>query len=212
MDGTMKPVGILLAIAGNIMVAIAFPAVFGSFEGGDGRDLARYVPMLIVGLGFAGLAIRIGGARLAFFALFLSIGLGSLWTAFTSDDAFDRSLGFIFGGIFVGVTLLSLLIRLLAGRLRSALPFGATGGGLSPDMLTLALGQLETLHAQGQLSDAQLSAAQSSLRGVPPSGSPSPAISHPEAIGQLDALHAQGLITDDQLKTVKMWWGVTPPA
>jgi hypothetical protein len=212
MDGTMRPVGILLAIVGNVMVAIAFPVVVGGFESLDERALLRYIPMLVVGFAFASLAIRFGGARLAFYATFLSIGLGSLWSAFTSDDPFDRTFGFLFGGIFVAVTVLNLGGRLLVRSMGSVFPVAsAGGGGLTPDMLTMALGQLETLHAQGQLTDAQLTAAKASLSGAAPTGQ-SVHISHPEALGQLDALHAQGFITDDQLKTVKLWWGTQPEA
>lgn len=212
MDGTMKPVGILLAIVGNVMVAIAFPRTIGGFEGLDERALLRYIPMLVVGFAFASLAIRIGGARLAFYATFLSIGLGSLWTAFTTDDSFDRTFGFLFGGIFLLVTLLELAGRLLARGLRSALPIPTAGGPLlTPDMLTMAFGQLDTLHAQGQLTDSQLTAAKASLSGMTPTG-PAVTISHPEALAQLDTLKAQGFITDDQLKMVKMWWGAQSPA
>jgi hypothetical protein len=211
MDGTMKPVGILLAIAGNVMVAIAFPRVFGNLDGGDGRDLLRYIPMLLIGFAFASLAFRYGGAWLAFCATFLAIGLGSLWSAFTTDDSFDRTFGLLFGGIFLFVALVNIAIRLVSGGVNRIVGMAKGAFALTPDMLKMAQGQLETLHAQGQLTDSQLAAAKTSLSGVAPTA-PFAAIAHPEALGQLDALHAQGMITDDQLKMIKMWWGAQPAA
>lgn len=212
MDGTMKPVGILLAIVGNVMVAIAFPRTVGGFESLDEQALLRYIPMLIVGFAFASLAIRFGGAWLAFYATFLSIGLGSLWNASTTNDSFDRWFGILFGGIFAGVAILSAGAQLLTRRLRSVVPMFASGRPLlTPEMLKVALGQLDTLHAQGQLTDAQLTAAKASLSGTGPTG-PAVMISHPEALAQLDTLKAQGLITENQLKMVKMWWGAESPA
>lgn len=212
----MRTLGILMAIAGNVMVAIAFPATLGNLAEGDPRLLLRYVPMLLIGMGLASLAIRVAGAWIAFYAIFLSVGLGSLWSGFTANDIGDRVFNLWMGAIFVSVAVLYGAVQLAMkaftssrlGQAVSMLPTAAAWQ-LTPDMRANLLKKIESLHADGTIDDAQVAQAKAAFSGGQIPGYAPP---NAEAVAQLDALQAQGLITADQLKMIKSYWGGTTPA
>lgn len=211
----MRTLGIAMAIAGNVMVAIAFPAALGNVGEGDPRLLLRYIPMLLIGFGLASLAIRVAGAWLAFYAVFLSVGLGSLWSAFRANDISDRLFNLWMGVIFTSVALLYGAIQLAAkafsssrlGQAVSMLPMAAAWQ-LTPDMRATVLKRIDSLHADGTIDDAQLAQAKAALSGGAMPGYAPP---NAEAVAQLDALHAQGLVTTEQLNMIKSYWGGTTP-
>jgi hypothetical protein len=212
MSGNMRIAGIVLAVAGNIMVAIAFPAVFDA-DATDGSGLLRYVLMLFVGLAFAGLAFRVAGLQVGFFGLFLAIALGFLWSGLTTDDDAQRLIGLLIGGIFLVVTLLLLAVRVWTRKLTKRFggqisSFLGPDGRLTPEMQAMAQSQLEQLHGQGTINATQLAAMQASLQGHLSGATITPP---PGALDQIMTLHGQGLITDEQLETIKHYWGGATP-
>jgi hypothetical protein len=171
--------------------------------------------MLLIGFGLASLAIRIAGAWLAFYAVFLSVGLGSLWSAFTTNDIGDRLFNLWMGVIFTSVAVLYGAIQLgvkafTSSRLGQAVAMLPTAGvwQLTPEMRATVLKRIDSLHADGTIDDAQLAQAKAAFSGGPMPGYAPP---NAEAVAQLDTLHAEGLITTDQLNMIRSYWGGTTP-
>ena len=223
MNRTVTPVGIVLAVVGNAMAVIAFRGLLGN-DGGS--DISRYVLMMIVGSSFAVGAVFAGGGWLAFHAIFLAVGLGSIWSGIESNDPFDRSFGLLFGGAFAGVAIIAAAMQLAAGSFASVAQWSArrmmtrraggafslgvaSGSGvLGADTRAAALSQLEQLRAQGAITDDQLAAAQASLSGQLPTSPTPPG----EIVTQLTALHAQGLLTDQQFDAARAYFDGSAPA
>ena len=219
MNRTVKPVGLVLAVVGNAMAVIASRGLMSS----DGEsEVARYVLMMIVGSSFAIAAIFTGGGWLAFHAIFVAVGIGSIWSGIESNDPFQRVFGLLFGGTFAGVAIVAAMVQFAFGRFASvasrvmarraggAFSLGGASGSfvLGADMKAAAVSQLQQLRAQGTITDDQLAAAQASLSGQLPT-SPSPP---GEIVTQLTALHAQGLLSDQQFHAVKAHLDGSAPA
>jgi hypothetical protein len=127
--GQFKPFGVALGLLGNVMIALSIAKLIetgscgGEFAPACPDALTPYFIMLPAGIIISVVAIFMGGGVLSFMGVFLAVGIGALITGFTSDDPDAGSFGKIFGGGFVGVPLLIIVLGFFgarAGRARLA--------------------------------------------------------------------------------------------
>ena len=120
--GETKPFGIMLGLLGNVMIALSISKLIetgscgGEFAPACPSELTPYFIMLPAGIIISVAAIFFGGGALIFMGVFLAVGIGALITGFSSEDSDTSTFGKIFGGGFVGVPLLIILLMLGAGR------------------------------------------------------------------------------------------------
>jgi hypothetical protein len=111
----LKPFGVALGLLGNVMIAIAMRRLLISVScaGLDSSctdDIGSAAGILPIGIILSTVAVFLGGGAIAFLGTFFAIGIGALLAAGESDDGFIGDFGVMFGGIFVAVPALLLLL------------------------------------------------------------------------------------------------------
>jgi len=117
----LKPFGVALGLLGNVMIAIAMRRLLisASCAGLDASctdDVGSAAGLLPVGIIIATVAVFLGGGAIAFLGTFFAIGIGALLAAGATDDGFIGDFGVMFGGIFVAVPALLLVLFLAMAR------------------------------------------------------------------------------------------------
>jgi hypothetical protein len=118
----LKPFGVALGLLGNVMIAIAMRRLLISVScaGLDQSctdSIGSAAGILPIGIILSTVAVFLGGGAVAFLGTFFGIGIGALLAAGATDDGFIGDFGVMFGGIFVAVP--ALLMLLFFGMARS---------------------------------------------------------------------------------------------
>ncbi len=111
-----RPLGVVLGLAGNFLIAWALYHLLQIGSCGDvgqpacPSDAWPYFVGLPAGIMLSVLAGFLGGGIFAFAGTFLAVGLGSLAAGFFGDEDDVRSFAFVFGGIFTATAMLPLVV------------------------------------------------------------------------------------------------------
>jgi membrane protein implicated in regulation of membrane protease activity len=140
--GKTKPLGVLLGLAGNVMIAVSlFELIQTGSCGGDlppcPSESVPYFLLLPAGIVLSVVSVFLGGGAFAFGGTFLAVGLGSMAAAAFGDNDEVRGFGWAFGGGFVFFGVLPLVGTLalrpwMKGRVAKAqrlITHGAKGVG-----------------------------------------------------------------------------------
>jgi hypothetical protein len=143
--GQIKPFGVVLGLLGNIMIAFAMHKLLAAVSctanleslGGCTNDITGSTPILVIGIFISMGAIFAGGGGVTFLGIFFAIGIGALIASFGAHDSFVPGFGKLFGGIFVAVPALLLVLWLFGAswgrgqraRAQNLVATGARGVG-----------------------------------------------------------------------------------
>ena len=139
MGGRLKLGGVLIGLAGNVLVALALYHLLQTGSCGGARapecpaEIVPWIAALPVGILVSILGIFMGGGALAFAGVFLAVGLGAIAAAaFGTGKGEMASFGWWFGGMFLLFGLAPLVVGailrpLAAARQAKAMQLIATG-------------------------------------------------------------------------------------
>ena len=112
MTGKLRPVGMLLGLVGNALIAVALYHLIqtgscgGQYANPCPASDTPYFLMLPAGIILSVIAAFVGGGAVAFMGTFLAVGIGSLAAGIWGDNEDAKTFALVFGGIFTGVALL----------------------------------------------------------------------------------------------------------
>jgi hypothetical protein len=116
----MRPLGLILGLAGNLLLGIAIYRLISAGSCGDfgqppcTESSIFFALALPVAIALSVLAAFLGGGIFSFAGSFLAVGLGAMASSAFNPGGETETFGWIFGGIFTLVGLLPLLLIPLA--------------------------------------------------------------------------------------------------
>lgn len=131
MNGKPGFFGSVLGLIGNALIAYGIYKILSGVGcstnletvGACTSDIQKNVYLLPLGIVIATVAVFAGGGAPAFLGTFLAVGVGALLASFEAEDSFIPSFGKMFGGIFIAVSLLLIVMWMFGagwGRQRIA--------------------------------------------------------------------------------------------
>lgn len=131
MNGKPKFFGSALGLIGNALIAYGMYKILTSVGcstnletvGRCTDDIQKNIYLLPVGIVIATIAVFAGGGAPAFLGTFLAVGIGAVLASFDAHDSFIPGFGKMFGGIFIAVSLLLIVMWMFGagwGRQRIA--------------------------------------------------------------------------------------------